>query len=94
MARGATTLSGKTLSITTFSIALNDTQHNVSVVVLSVIYVDSRKQTHNTKQRYAECRCAECHYSECRGSSLEAYRIRLEQKHLTASNTLAYCVPS
>ncbi len=38
----------------------------LSVVMLSVIYVECRNQAHNDECHYAECRYAECHYAECR----------------------------
>ncbi len=40
-----------------------DTQHNGSVVMLSVIYAQCRKQT-----SYAQCLYAKCRYAECRGA--------------------------
>ncbi len=38
--------------------------------MLSVTFVECRKQTHYPKCRYAECRYASCRYAECRGASL------------------------
>jgi hypothetical protein len=46
----------------------SDTQHNgtqCSVSMLSVIYVECRKQAHYAECHYAECHYAECHYAEC-----------------------------
>jgi hypothetical protein len=63
-----------TLSITikTCDNKHNNTQHNGSAVMLSVIYSECRKQALYAECRkqvlYGECRYAECRYAECRGA--------------------------
>ncbi len=54
-----------TLSMMTFNITRKkgDTQHNDSVVMLSVT-----NKFRNDECLYAECRYAECRYSECHGA--------------------------
>ncbi len=71
-----------TLSITTFSIMTQlkglicdiqhnenqhyDTQHNNTVIMLSIAGFFSHAECYYAEYRYTECHYAECHYAECR----------------------------
>jgi hypothetical protein len=56
-----------------------------SVVMLSVIYAECRKQAHYAECHYAECCYAECRYAECRGAGW---------KGLPEKNTLTFVYPT
>jgi hypothetical protein len=38
----------------------------LSIITLSIIYAECRKQAHNAECRCAECRYAGCRYADCR----------------------------
>jgi hypothetical protein len=64
---GATTLSIMALSIMIFSLTINKTQQQCSIME-DYCFARCHLYWNVTKNHYAECNYAECRYDECRGT--------------------------